>query len=87
MHAVCLRPIVCTAQPFKPKPKTIVRPRHIKESIQHARLLCQNYEDTVECKLAWEKVEELSAALNDQKNLLAEEDRRFSELEERIYDL
>ena len=51
-------PVVCTAQPFKPKSKTIVRQRHVKESIQHARLLCQNYEDTVECKLAWEKVEE-----------------------------
>jgi lipid II:glycine glycyltransferase (peptidoglycan interpeptide bridge formation enzyme) len=82
-----LRPVVCTAQPFKPKPKTIVRPRHVKESIQHARLLCQNYEDTVECKLAWEKVEELSAALNDQKKLLEEEAQRFSEYEERIYDL
>jgi len=80
-------PVVCTAQPFKPKPKTIVRPRHVKESIQHARLLCQNYEDTIECKLAWEKVEELSAALNDQKKLLEEEAQRFSEYEERIYDL
>ena len=80
-------PVVCTAQPFKPKPKTIVRPMHVKESIQHARLLCQNFEDTVECKLAWEKVEELSAALNDQKKLLEEEAQRFSEYEERIYDL
>jgi len=87
MHAVCLRPIVCTAQPYKPKPKTIVRQRHVKEAIQHARLLCQNFEDTVECKLAWEKVEELSAALNDQAKLLKEEDQRFSELEDRIYDL
>jgi hypothetical protein len=84
---LAIRPVVCTAQPFKPKPKTIVRPRHIKESIQQARLLCQNFEDTVECKLAWEKVEELSAALNDQKKLLEEEAERFSELEERIYDL
>jgi len=82
-----LPPVVCTAQPFKPKPKTIVRQRHIKESIQQARLLCQNFEDTVECKLAWEKVEELSAALNDQKKLLEEEAQRFSEYEERIYDL
>jgi len=84
---LAIRPVVCTAQPFKPKPKTIVRPRHVKESIQHARLLCQNFEDTVECKLAWEKVEELSAALNDQKKLLEEEAQRFSEYEERIYDL
>jgi hypothetical protein len=37
--------------------------------------------------LAWEKVEELSAALNDQKKLLEEEAQRFSEYEERIYDL
>jgi hypothetical protein len=65
----------------------VVRQRQVKEAIQHARLLCQNFEDTVECKLAWEKVEELSAALNDQAKLLAEEDQRFSELEERIYDL
>jgi hypothetical protein len=78
------RPVVCTAQPFKPKPKTIVRQRHVNEAIQHARLLCQNFEDTVECKLAWEKVEELSATLNDQK---LEDTKRFSEYEDRIYDL
>jgi hypothetical protein len=78
-------PVVCTAQPFKPKPKkTIVRQRHVNEAIQHARLLCQNFEDTVECKLAWEKVEELSATLNDQK---LEDTKRFSEYEDRIYDL
>jgi hypothetical protein len=87
MLSIRLRPVVCTAQPFKPKPKTVVRQRHVKEAIQHARLLCQNFEDTVECKLAWEKVEELSAALNDQKKMLIEDTQRFSELEERIYDL
>ena len=81
------RAIVCTAHPRPLPKKTIVRPRHIKESIQHARLLCHNYEDTIECKLAWEKVEELSAALNDQKKLLEEEAERFSAAEERMYDL
>lgn len=80
-----VRPVVlCLA---KPKPKTVVRPRQIKEAVQHARLLCHNYEDTIECKLAWEKVEELSAALNDQKKLSEEEGQRFSEAEERMYDL
>jgi hypothetical protein len=89
MLSIRLRPVVCTAQPFKPnpKPKTVVRQRHVKEAVQHARLLCKNFEDTVECKLAWEKVEELSAALNDQKQILREDIERFSELEERIYDL
>ena len=76
MPAIRLRPIVCTAQPQKTK--TVVRVRQIKESIQHARLLCKDYEDTIECKLAWEKVEELSAAFNDQNKVV---------YEERIYDL
>lgn len=87
MKAAVCRPVVCAANPRPFPKKTIVRPRHVKESIQHARLLCQNFEDTIECKLAWEKVEELSAALNDQKKLLEEEAERFSAAEERMYDL
>jgi len=79
--AVC-RP-VCSAKPKK----SVVKPRHVKEAIQHARLLCHNFEDTIECKLAWEKVEELSVALNDQNKVWKEEAERFSPAEERMYDL
>lgn len=41
----------------------------LSQRIFHAQQICKNYEDTVECKLAWEHVEELSkAAARKKKN-------------------
>ena len=52
-----------------------------------------HFEDTIECRLAWEKVEELSIAYNDQKffekgdiDRTAAERRRL-EAREREYDV
>lgn len=44
----------------------MVHPSHIKKAIQHAKNLCYNYENTPECRIAWECVEELSAEMNRQ---------------------
>ena len=46
--------------------RTLVHPIHIKKAIQHAKNLCYNYENTQECRIAWECVEELSAEMNRQ---------------------
>lgn len=46
--------------------RTTVHPSHIKKAIQHAKNLCYNYENTPECRSAWECVEELSAEMNRQ---------------------
>lgn len=43
-----------------------VKAKDIKHAIDQAKLLCFNFEDTVECRLAWEKVEELSSSYHDQ---------------------
>ena len=50
-----------------PRKKTVVKKAAIKQAITQATNLCIGYEDTIECRLAWEKVEELSAALADQE--------------------
>ena len=50
-----------------PRKRTVVKKAEIKQAITQATNLCIGYEDTVECRLAWEKVEELSAALADQE--------------------
>lgn len=78
-------PVVCVASskgPKKPK-RSAVHLREIKTAIDQARNLCYNYESSVECRIAWEKVEELSAAFDRQEK----EIERFSEIEERMYDL
>lgn len=53
----------------------------IAQRILHAQLICRGYEDTVECKLAWEHVEELKKAARKKKErappkkeLICEED-------------
>ncbi len=53
----------------------------IAQRILHAQLICKGYEDTIECKLAWEHVEELKKAARKKKarappkkELMCEED-------------
>ena len=85
-----------TAQPQKPR-RNKVKAKDIKSAIDQAHLLCFNFEDTIECRLAWEKVEELSSAYNDQwvgemktrhrtAELALDEARRLA-LENREYDV
>lgn len=65
---LAVRPLIikATAQPYQPKPKKSVQiAKKLKQAINHASLICINHEDTKECGVAWDQVEELSAALND----------------------
>ena len=92
MFAVARAPMVvrATAQPQK-SARTKIKAKDIKRAISHANLICFNFEDTIECRLAWEKVEELSAAFNDQwmsesREASIDAARRLS-LSEREYDV
>jgi hypothetical protein len=75
-----VRPVVCTAQP-SPRKKGHIRYK-LKQAIQHAQSLCLNFEDTKECRVAWDEVNDLTRALHNQN---PEPER--SELSKREYDV
>jgi len=89
MHALA-RSVILTA---RPKMRTQVKGKDIKRAIDHAKLLCMHFEDTIECRLAWEKVEELAVAYNDQKffekgaDRAATDEQRRLAAREREYDV
>ena len=56
------RPVFCTSRPLPPR----IRASDVKRAIQHAKNIYCNFEDTPECRVAWDTVEELSAALSNQ---------------------
>ena len=74
-------------------PKSIPRKKALEKAIQHAEMICANFEDTMECRVAWGVVEEMSAAEADikrrQKEILdlVKEDEWWEELSEREYDM
>lgn len=67
------------ADPHPPK-RTKLRPKDVEQAIQHARNLCFNFEDTPACKVAWDRVEELSSELARQR----EENLRIKALAEEM---
>jgi hypothetical protein len=78
-----IRPVVvCTAQPSPSRKKGQIRYK-LKQAINHAQSLCHNFEDTNECRVAWDEVNELTRALHDQTP--PEPER--SELSKREYDV
>jgi len=64
--------LACSKPQF-PK-RRIVKTREIKQAIQQAQNLCFNYEDTPECRSAWELVEELTTAHAHQASKLSRDD-------------
>ena len=59
-----IRVMACTPKPVPPPPpppkkRINLRPR-MKKAIDQAMLLCANFEDTIECRLAWDLVEDLA---------------------------
>jgi hypothetical protein len=56
--------VMCASAGKVPQPpkKVQLRKRRLEEAIRHAHMICRNFEDTTECKVAWGLVEELSAA-------------------------
>jgi len=79
-----LRPVVvCAAQPSRKKAQIRFK---LKKAIEHAQLLCYNFDDTLECRLAWDEVCDLTRALHDQPQTPSPEPDR-SELAKREYDV
>ena len=86
MHTLA-RSVVLAA---RPKMRTQVKAKDIKRAIDRAKLLCLHYEDTIKFRLAWEEVEELSVAYNDQKGVedrAAADERRRIAARERDYEV
>jgi hypothetical protein len=78
-----IRVPVTMTLPFDSK-KTLIRHR-LKQSIKRAKLICPNFENTIECAVAWDEVNELTRALHAQRPVVRMSDE--DELAERIYDL
>ena len=92
------RPQIFAKKGADPRPakRTKLRPKDVEQAIQHAQLLCYNFEDTPACKVAWDRVEELSSEMARQREeslrikALAEELEEFcaaDPLECREYDV
>lgn len=85
MNCIALsKPLVvrCTAQPSRKKVQIRYK---LKRAVEHAQNLCLNFEDTKECRIAWDEVQDLSHALYNQKPDVKEPER--SELAKREYDV
>lgn len=51
-----------------PRPKRVkLRPKDVERAVHHAQLLCYGYEDTPACRVAWDRVEEISSAFARQR--------------------
>jgi predicted adenine nucleotide alpha hydrolase (AANH) superfamily ATPase len=74
------RPVFFTA-------RTKVTPVQIKRAIYHAKSLCQDYENTQNCKIAWDIVEELTAELARQHEEDLFDSTCYSERAKRMYDI
>lgn len=61
--------VMAVAKPQVPRAtrRTKLRPADVERSVKHAQNLCYGYEDTPACKVAWDRVEELSAELARQR--------------------
>jgi hypothetical protein len=85
MTLAVARPQILASKGADPRPakRTKLRPKDVEQSIQQAKNLCYNYEDTPACKVAWDRVEELSSELARQR----EDDLRTKALAEELEEL
>jgi len=79
------RPQILAKKGADPRPtrRTKLRPKDVESAVQHAKNLCFNFEDTPACKVAWDRVEELSSELARQR----EENLRIKALAEELEEL
>lgn len=89
INMMLARPIVCTAHRSQgPVNKRQFIKKVLKRSIDHALLICPNFEDTIECRIAWDTVNDLTRALHAHSPVVTEEIRDIdAELAERHYDV
>lgn len=76
---------------YNPKPAHQPKRVHriqLKKAVQQAMLICPNFEDTIECRIAWDLVDDLSKAplLRDNEKK-EDEDLCHDELACREYDV
>lgn len=66
---------------IRPLPQIFILERKLRENINHAKLICKNHEDTVECKLAWDRVEDVQKGLRKtrEKEKALEKERALKE--------
>jgi len=79
------RPQILAKKGADPRPtrRTKLRPKDVELAVQQANNLCFNFEDTPACKVAWDRVEELSSELARQR----EEYLRIKALAEELEEL
>lgn len=66
----------------------VVHQQRIKVAIQRAKDICLHYEDTPQCKIAWDRVVEFDRAMTkDLEKEKKKKEERFSEIETREYDI
>ena len=58
----------------------------VKRAVQHAQNICFNFENTPECRSAWEIVDELTEALDSQIQK-TKKDPEWSEMAKRNYEV
>jgi hypothetical protein len=82
----CTRPVILTksggGDPRPPR-RSKIRAKDVELAIQQATNLCFNFEDTTACRVAWDRVEELSSEYARQRYEIPRDDP----LETREYDV
>jgi hypothetical protein len=48
-------------------PVTVYLERKLRDKIRHAKLVCHGFEDTRECKIAWDQVDGIQKAIHKRK--------------------
>ena len=89
-----VRPAVVRVRACEKPPKRhipAVRRRRLENAIHHARLVCYNYEDSQECRVAWDIVEEMSASEHNlklkKKKVLLESEDDWEDISHKLYDI
>jgi hypothetical protein len=80
--------VLCMAARPQHKPKRIHR-HQVKEAIRHAELICKDFENSKECRVAWSYADDMTRALRiqTQRETDVKEIEWFSDLETREYDV
>lgn len=91
LTTIAIRPLQVVAKHKVPKMKrTPVKQKDLMNAIEQAKQICYNFEDTIECRMAFDRVEELSSELarqRDEMRRIVDDIEFFSEIETREYDL
>jgi hypothetical protein len=49
-------------------PTLVYLERKLRDNIKHAKLICHGHEDTRECKIAWDRVEDIQKGIHKKKD-------------------